>query len=172
MPPMRLLILGGTVFLGRALTDAALAAGHSVTHLHRAGFDEDANLLPPPEPLPESLQMELCGPLKSACEAVVRERFGVRAAVEWLDDAFLLAQGVAPWKDMPLWIPESDEATHGLMSARIDRALDAGLAFRPLGQTVADTLAWHAQRPASHEWKAGITAERERRLLAAWKGSR
>ena len=32
---MRLLILGGTVFLGRALTDAALANGHAVTHLHR-----------------------------------------------------------------------------------------------------------------------------------------
>ena len=32
---MRILILGGTVFLGRALTDAALALGHGVTHLHR-----------------------------------------------------------------------------------------------------------------------------------------
>jgi 2'-hydroxyisoflavone reductase len=32
---MRLLILGGTVFLGRALTDAALAGGHAVTHLNR-----------------------------------------------------------------------------------------------------------------------------------------
>jgi 2'-hydroxyisoflavone reductase len=39
---MRLLILGGTVFLGRALTDAAIARGHTVTHLHRgrsAGTD-------------------------------------------------------------------------------------------------------------------------------------
>ena len=32
---MRLLILGGTVFLGRALTDAALAKGHDVTHFNR-----------------------------------------------------------------------------------------------------------------------------------------
>jgi len=32
---MRILILGGTVFLGRALTDAALAAGHVVSHLNR-----------------------------------------------------------------------------------------------------------------------------------------
>ena len=32
---MRILILGGTVFLGRALTDAALAAGHRVTHFNR-----------------------------------------------------------------------------------------------------------------------------------------
>jgi 2'-hydroxyisoflavone reductase len=35
MAAMRILILGGTVFLGRAVTDAALARGHAVTHLHR-----------------------------------------------------------------------------------------------------------------------------------------
>ena len=32
---MRLLVLGGTVFLGRAFTDAALARGHDVTHMNR-----------------------------------------------------------------------------------------------------------------------------------------
>src|SRR3954463_12320505 len=32
---MRTLILGGTVFLGRALTDAALVAGFDVTHFNR-----------------------------------------------------------------------------------------------------------------------------------------
>jgi len=32
---MRILILGGTVFLGRALTDAALERRHHVTHLNR-----------------------------------------------------------------------------------------------------------------------------------------
>lgn len=45
---MRLLILGGTVFLGRALTDAALARGHAVTHLHRgrtAGRDQRVETL-------------------------------------------------------------------------------------------------------------------------------
>src|SRR5207244_449432 len=36
MKAMRMLILGGTVFLGRAVTDAALAAGHQLTHFHRA----------------------------------------------------------------------------------------------------------------------------------------
>jgi 2'-hydroxyisoflavone reductase len=42
---MRILVLGGTVFLGRALTDAALAAGHGVTHLHRAkSFPPDSRV--------------------------------------------------------------------------------------------------------------------------------
>ena len=32
---MKLLIVGGTVFVGRALTEAALAQGHTVTLLNR-----------------------------------------------------------------------------------------------------------------------------------------
>jgi 2'-hydroxyisoflavone reductase len=41
---MRLLILGGTVFLGRHLVDAALAQGHSVTTFTRGQHDD---VLPP-----------------------------------------------------------------------------------------------------------------------------
>lgn len=38
---MKILILGGTVFLGRAVTDAAIARGHSVTHFHRGRSGPD-----------------------------------------------------------------------------------------------------------------------------------
>lgn len=38
---MKLLILGGTKFLGRALTEAALASGHEVTLFHRGLHDAD-----------------------------------------------------------------------------------------------------------------------------------
>ena len=38
---MRLLILGGTVFLGRHLTEAALARGHEVTHFNRGRSGPD-----------------------------------------------------------------------------------------------------------------------------------
>src|SRR5689334_6663635 len=38
---MRLLILGGTVFLGRALVDSALARGHEVTLFHRGKHNPD-----------------------------------------------------------------------------------------------------------------------------------
>ncbi|HEX3063747.1 MAG TPA: NAD-dependent epimerase/dehydratase family protein, partial [Usitatibacter sp.] len=41
---MRILILGGTVFLGRALTDAALAAGHEVVHFNRGRTAPDARV--------------------------------------------------------------------------------------------------------------------------------
>lgn len=41
---MRILIVGGTVFVGRALTDVALARGHTVTLLNRG---KSASTLPP-----------------------------------------------------------------------------------------------------------------------------
>lgn len=41
---MRLLLIGGSVFLGRALTDAALAAGHAVTHVNRGRSGRDARV--------------------------------------------------------------------------------------------------------------------------------
>lgn len=332
---MRLLILGGTVFVGRALTDAALAAGHEVRHLNRGrsrppdprvptlhadrsdaaaleaalsghrdwdavidtsgylpqvvaksvtalrpraraycfvstisvyasfaagGFDEEAPLAPPPDPLPDHVEMEHYGALKAACERVVREAYPdalivrpgliagphdptdrftywpVRSArggtvlapgrpqrpvqfidvrdlaewtvatlergvagtfnatgpatpltmgellatartvadadakLEWVPDDFLLGHGVAPWKDLPLWIPESDPAMAGLMGTSVARALAAGLRFRPLDVTLQATLDWARTRPADHAWKAGLAEERENELLKAWKG--
>jgi len=85
----------------------------------------------------------------------------------WCDDAFLLAEGVAPWMGLPLWIPESDASMHGFMRVDCTRARDAGLAFRPIDDTVGDTLAWAATRPPG-ERRAGLDAARERALLEAW----
>jgi 2'-hydroxyisoflavone reductase len=49
------------------------------------------------------------------------------------------------------------------------RALASGLRFRPLVETVRDTLAWDRTRPQDAALQAGLSAEKERRLLAAWK---
>ena len=49
-----------------------------------------------------------------------------------------------------------------------DRALDAGLTFRPVDETISDTLAWLATRPVDHTWRAGLSAEREAELLQLW----
>lgn len=322
---MRILILGGTVFLGRALTDAALERGHSVTHFNRGrsaapdarvetlagdrtqgldllarrdwdavvdtsgylpqvvrrsaealreatrrylfvssisvyagpGFAEDDAVLPPPDPLPEAMSMEYYGALKGACEGVVREAFGERATIarpglivgprdptdrftwwparvarggrvaapgnpartvqfidvrdlarwmvallargaggtfnatgprapiamsrlleacravsgsdarfEWIDEATLAARGVQPWKEMPLWVPETEPHASGFMSVPIDRALATGLELTALDQTIANTLAWSRTRPADYAWKAGLSPEREQELVS------
>ena len=49
----------------------------------------------------------------------------------------------------------------------IDKALEKGLGFRSLGDTINDTLAW--RKTMSDEMKAGISAERESELLRKWR---
>jgi len=319
---MRILLLGGTVFLGRAITDTLLAAGHDVTHFNRGKssapdprvatihgdrtveadlarakgdwdavvdvacylprvaqkaaaafasvqrylfistisvykgprFDEDAERLAPPRPWPETLDMAQYGGLKTACEDVIRDAFGdramfvrpglivgpndptdrftywpVRAArggtivapgrptrpvqfidvrdvadftagllardergtfnvtgesmtmealleaciaatganamLRWLPDDVLEREGVQPWKELPLWIPETDPEANGFLDVPIARAKAQGLRFRPLATTIRDTLAWARTRPADHAWKAGLDAGKEVVLL-------
>jgi len=330
MAAMRLLVIGGTVFLGRAFTDAALAAGHEVVHFNRgqsgtpdtrvrriagdrndqaalaraaaggpwdavidtsgylpqvvrksaaafrdraasylfvssisayagSGSDETSPLQPVPDPLPDAMTPDKYGALKAGCEAVANEVFGDRAIVvrpglivgphdptdrftwwphrvalggrvaapgrparavqfidvrdlarwmvgivgkpayrtfnatgprvpatmqevleacravagsearfEWIDEAFLAGTDVQPWKEMPLWVPESDPAEADLMDVPIVRAIATGLAFRGLRETIADTLDWSLTRSPLHAWKAGLPSAREAELLRAW----
>jgi len=325
---MKVLVLGGTVFLGRAFTDAALASGLEVVHFNRGqsapidtrvrriagdrndeealrkaaregpwdavidtsgylpqvlrksaaamrdstdrylfvssisayadgGFDEASPLQPVPDPLPDAMTPDKYGALKAGCEAVAREVFADRAIVvrpglivgpwdatdrftwwphrvasggavaapgrpsrtvqfidvrdlarwmaglatkratgtfnavgpqrpiamsalldacrdvarndarfEWIDEAFLAESAILPWKEMPLWIPESHAA--GFMNVPIARATATGLAFRELRATIADTLDWSRRRGADHAWKAGLPVEREAALLRDW----
>ncbi|MFZ3321496.1 MAG: NAD-dependent epimerase/dehydratase family protein [Usitatibacter sp.] len=327
---MKVLVLGGTVFLGRAFTDAALASGLEVVHFNRGqsapidtrvrriagdrndeealrkaaregpwdavidtsgylpqavrksavamrdstdrylfvssisayadgGFDETSPLQPVPDPLPDTMTLDKYGALKAGCESVAREVFADRAIVarpglivgpwdatdrftwwphrvalggavaapgrpsrtvqfidvrdlarwmaglatkrasgtfnatgpqrpiamsalldacrdvarsdarfEWIEETFLAESGVQPWKEMPLWVPESDPHAAGFMDVPIARATATGLAFRELRATVADTLDWSRGRSAEHEWKAGLPAERETALLRDW----
>jgi 2'-hydroxyisoflavone reductase len=83
---------------------------------------------------------------------------------------FLEAQKVAPWGDMPAWVPGQGES-EGFSRISIARALAAGLTFRPLATTATDTLAWfHAQPPERQVTiKAGIAPQREAEVLQAWK---
>ncbi len=83
---------------------------------------------------------------------------------------FLAKEKVEPWSDMPVWVPPAGE-DGGLGQINIQRALDKGLSFRPLAETARDTLAWFKAQPKERQekLKAGITAEREAEVLAAWK---
>jgi 2'-hydroxyisoflavone reductase len=87
----------------------------------------------------------------------------------WADADFLAAQKVRPWSDMPVWIPTAGEYA-GWSQANTDRALAKGITFRPFAQTAFDTLEWHQTRPAAEQEKmrAGLPAEREAEVLAAW----
>jgi 2'-hydroxyisoflavone reductase len=86
----------------------------------------------------------------------------------WVGEKFLLEQGVGPWVELPLWLPEE---YNGIFAASNDRAQADGLTFRPLSETVRATLLWAVERPANIEWRAGLKPERERELLRAWHES-
>jgi len=82
----------------------------------------------------------------------------------WIDDATLVANGVEPWTGLPLWLPPSEPDSAGFMAMDCSRAQHAGLATRPLAQTIADTAAWLAARDNAGAWKQVITADAERRI--------
>jgi 2'-hydroxyisoflavone reductase len=114
--------------------------------------------------------MDATGTYRTWLEAL-RAGTNPQARWAWVDDAWALAQGVAPWSDWPLWLPEH---VAGLHRTPIGRAVDTGLSCRPLAETVRDTLAWLAEReatgapplPGPPRPVAGLPAEREAELLA------
>ncbi len=91
-----------------------------------------------------------------------RAAIGSDADIVWVDDERLLGAGVEPWSELPLWLPGSEYA--GMARADISSALAAGLTFRPVEETVADTLAWDrtvdGDRPT-------LAHDKEQEILAA-----
>lgn len=94
---------------------------------------------------------------------------GSDARFAFADAAFLAAQKVSPWGDLPAWVPAGGPEG-GLSAVSNARARAAGLTFRPLAVTVADTLAWFRTLPAERQAKlrAGLPADREAEVLKAW----
>jgi 2'-hydroxyisoflavone reductase len=86
-----------------------------------------------------------------------------------VDDEFLLGQGVAPFTDLPLWLPGPAAA---MMQVSISKALNAGLTFRTLDETVKDTLTWENKRESDAPRVNGIAPEREFELLGLWMKSK
>src|SRR5512143_1830711 len=101
---------------------------------------------------------------------------GIRAAtttgatLHWVPADFLEQQKVSAWGDMPAWVPGTGD-TAGFGRRKNDRAVAAGLVFRPLAETALDTLAWFRSLPAERQaqLRAGIKPERETQVLEAWK---
>ena len=86
------------------------------------------------------------------------------AHFNWASAEFLKQHNVEEWSDMPVWVPDNEESA-GFSRVNVSKAVKAGLTFRPLEDTVRDTIVWAGTRPADHEWRAGLKAEREKELL-------
>jgi 2'-hydroxyisoflavone reductase len=79
---------------------------------------------------------------------------------------FLAENNVSNWTDLPVWIDGRGE-TAGFHYRSNQRAVTAGLSFRPLARTVSDTLAWWNSQPKERCEKmlTGISSEREQFVL-------
>ena len=107
----------------------------------------------------------------------IKTAIGSNATFTWVPAKFLQEQKIRAWSNMPVWV--ADTPDNGAFSRRkIDRAIAAGLTFRPLAVTARETLAWNKTRPEAELQalaegrRAGISAQREAEVLAAWKAAR
>jgi 2'-hydroxyisoflavone reductase len=85
----------------------------------------------------------------------------VEVSHKWLEE-----HEVPPWSgpdSLPLWLPEPEYS--GFMTRRNAAAKRAGLALRPLAETVAATLRWERELGLGRERRAGLTPSREAALL-------
>ena len=85
-------------------------------------------------------------------------------SLRWVSDARLRAAGVDPWMGVPLWIGE--DGWSGANRVDTTRGKAAGLTFRPLIETIRDTLAWDLGRGGPPEGQEGLSEQAEARLLA------
>jgi nucleoside-diphosphate-sugar epimerase len=97
------------------------------------------------------------GRLFEECRGVT----GAETRVVWIPQARLEEVGVSP-RDLPMW---AGAAGAGLMRTDCRKAIAAGLRFRPVADTIRDTLAWDAEHRVQD---VGLSAEQERVALTAW----
>jgi 2'-hydroxyisoflavone reductase len=91
----------------------------------------------------------------------IREVSDSDAEFVWASEEFLEKQKVESWTDMPLWIPEK---YNGIFEVKNEKAINDGLKFRPLAETIKETLDWIDIR-GNEPLKVGIQMEREQELL-------
>jgi 2'-hydroxyisoflavone reductase len=97
------------------------------------------NLVSPPE-------HATMGELLDAANAVT----GGHAELRWTDPGIILAAGVEPWTELPLWLPP--DMAYDV--TEVSRALAAGLRVRPVAETMADTWSWLRSLPGDPPQRA------------------
>ena len=84
---------------------------------------------------------------------VANEVTGGHAQLRWTDPDRIVAAGIEPWTQLPIWIWPAP--AHAFMhGGDVSRALGAGLSCRPVRETVADTWAWLSSLPGEPPQRA------------------
>ena len=81
----------------------------------------------------------------------------------WVDEAFL--SDILEEVNLQPWVPESYA---GMRTTNCSKAFMDGLTFRPLSETVRDTLAWKTTSATPDTMRSGMKPEQEQQLLQKW----
>ncbi len=87
--------------------------------------------------------------------------------VTWVSEDFLIQQGVQDFFELPLWL-SSKRQMPGFFHINAQNAIMSGLTFRPLAETIKDTLEWDESR-GDIPLQAGLKRSKEKELLLKWK---
>jgi nucleoside-diphosphate-sugar epimerase len=90
---------------------------------------------------------------------------GGHADLRWTDPDTILAAGIQPWTELPIWLPPNYSS-----DMHVTRALDAGLRLRPLADTLADTWTWLQTLPGAPPQRpdrpaVGLSPDTEAKVL-------
>jgi 2'-hydroxyisoflavone reductase len=112
----------------------------------------------------------LCGPDRPLRLGELLETIsdvtGSGAEFVWLPESFLAEEGIDPDEEpFPYWLGPAAESAPTFSNRR---AIDAGLTFRPVRDTIRDEVAWDRARP-QERLDRGIDPDRERELLERWR---
>jgi len=87
--------------------------------------------------------------------------------LHWVSEDFLIEHHVQDWIELPMWL-SSARNMPGFFNVNTDKATQAGLAIRPLCDTIAATLKWDTERENVTR-QFGLSEEREQELLELWQ---
>lgn len=93
------------------------------------------------------------------------EATGRRSELVWVPEQQLLDAEVVPWQEMPLWIPESHVEGSGMQKLDNRKAIGSGLTFRPVPDTVRDTLDWFHEHRQGTTLRAGLDPHKEAEII-------
>ena len=114
------------------------------------------------------------GALLADCARLASADGSPHAELRWVSDHDLLAAGVGPWTELPMWAPDIPDLAH-IWEIHGDRALRTGMRYRPLSDTMHDTWLWLKHAAAAGQEVApgaglldlGLDPEKESAILAA-----
>ena len=98
----------------------------------------------------------------------VKQALGSDVQWQHASDDFLRENDVGEFMELPLWVNRA--LAESFMTFNIDKAIGAGLRFRPIAGTIRDTYEWALTLPADAPKPADLPREKELNLLAGISG--